>query len=170
MSDADPRRGDVMGLRSRYQAFAQLSRFSAVVSALVVALPLCVLFALAWRAMDRFETATAQVMKQGSQHVVERVANRIQRDFKSPAFNLLERVDHNAVRELDLAHIAATLEQDKPTEPLLDQFFVWSKAAPAHPDGAMYFFRRSASSRTRRWRTRCSSTARRSRRSTRTLR
>jgi signal transduction histidine kinase len=130
-----------MGLRSRYQAFVQISRFSAVVSALIVALLLCVLFALAWRALDRFESATAQVMKQGSQHVAEQVANRIQRDFKSPAFNLLERVDHNAVRELDLAQIEATLERDKPTERLLDQFFVWSNAAPAHPNGAMYFFR-----------------------------
>ena len=130
-----------MGFRSRYQAFAQFSRFSAVVSALVVAVPLSVLFALAWRALDRFETATAQVMKQGSQHVAGEVANRIQRDFKSPAFNLLERVDHNAVRQLDVAQIAPTLVRDKPTEPLLDQFFVWSNAAPAHPGGAMYFFR-----------------------------
>src|SRR5262245_40166408 len=108
----------------------------------IIGAPMCVLFGLAWRALDRFETATAHVLKQASTHAAEQVAARVQRDFKSPAFNLLERVDHNAVRELDLANMARTLGSVRREEQLLDTFFVWSNASPVHRD-ATFFFRLS---------------------------
>src|SRR5262245_2613539 len=111
-----------------------------IVALLVVAVPICVLFALEWRALDNFDTATAQLLKPNSRQVAEEVAGRIQRDFKSPAFNLLERVDHNAVRELQLAPIAATLKRSGAEMALLDRFFLWSEAGPKRGDGAMFFF------------------------------
>jgi two-component system phosphate regulon sensor histidine kinase PhoR len=112
-----------------------------LVSVFIIAAPLCVLFGLEWRALDNFETATAQVLRQGSRHLAEHVAARVQRDFKSPAFNLLERVDHNAVRELRLEPIAATLAEVKDEQQLLDTFFVWSTAAPTHRADSLFFFR-----------------------------
>ncbi len=113
---------------------------AALVSLFIIAAPLCVLFGLEWRALDSFEGATAQVLKQGSRHLAEQVAAKIQRDFKSPAFNLLERVDHNDVRELNLDSIVKTLTDVKGDERLVDTFFLWSGIAPTRRVDSMFVF------------------------------
>ena len=107
---------------------------------LAIMVPLCVLFWLQWRSLDSFEAASAQVLKQGSRALAEQVAARIQRDFKSPAFNVLERVDHNDVRELRLDTIAARLNDLQRNEPLLDTFFLWSSVAPSGGGRDVLFF------------------------------
>jgi signal transduction histidine kinase len=106
---------------------------------LLIMAPLCVLFWLQWRSLDGFEAASAQVLKQGSRALGEQVAARIQRDFKSPTFNVLERVDHNDVRELRLDTIAARLTDLKRHEPLLETFFLWSNVAPGHARDVRFF-------------------------------
>lgn len=121
------------GLRSR-------STRASMVWLLVMA-PLCALFWLEWRALDSFEEATTRVLKQGSRDLAGQVAAKIQRDFKSPAFNLLERVDHNDVRELRLEPIARTVTEVTRNERLLDTFFLWSGAVPARGPDTMFFFR-----------------------------
>ena len=80
----------------------------------LLGIPIAVLLTLQWRALADFELSTVEVLRQMSAHTAEELAQQIQRDFKAPAFNLLEQVDHNAVRELRLDDIVRTLRERAP--------------------------------------------------------
>lgn len=96
----------------------------------LLGIPLAILLTLQWRALADFELSTIQVLQQMSAHTAEALAQQIQRDFKAPVFNLLEQVDHNAVREMRLAEIGRTLREREPHARFLDLFFVWSREPP----------------------------------------
>ncbi|MGH9348320.1 MAG: sensor histidine kinase [Vicinamibacterales bacterium] len=114
----------------------------AVTSALLIAL-----FALQWRSLNRFELATAGVLRQNSVRTAEAIAQQIQRDFKSPTFNLLEQIDHNDVYDLRLEAITAGLRARAHQFPLIDRFFIWSRkplrerqGSPTLMTGEVLFF------------------------------
>jgi signal transduction histidine kinase len=88
-----------------------------------------VLTGLGWRSLSRFEVALARVLRQASAYTARETAERIQRDFKAPAFNLLEQVDHRAIRLFELEKIADTLRDDANYFQIVDTFFVWSAAS-----------------------------------------
>lgn len=87
-----------------------------------------VLTGLGWRSLSRFEVALARVLRQASAYTARETADRIQRDFKAPAF-LLEQVDHRAIRLFELEKIAHTLRDDAHFFQIVDTFFVWSAAS-----------------------------------------
>lgn len=84
------------------------------------------LLGLGWRSLDRFEVAFARALRQACVYIAQEATQQIQRDFKSPVFNLLEQVDHPAIKNFDLPKIAETLRNRPQHFLLIDTFFVWS--------------------------------------------
>jgi signal transduction histidine kinase len=122
---------------------------SALIPAAVIGIPLVLLLALQFRALDRFEDQTNQVLRQASAQMAQEVVSHIRQDFKSPLFNLIERVDHTAIREGRLDVVARDLYEHRRYATFIDTFFVWSargargKAGPEQKSlpGEVFFFR-----------------------------
>lgn len=91
-----------------------------------------VLTALGWRSLSRFEVTIARVLRQASVYTARETAEQIQREFKAPAFNLLEQVDQQAIRAFDLEKIARTLHDEAHYFRIIDTFFVWRRAAGSY--------------------------------------
>ncbi|MGH9392130.1 MAG: hypothetical protein ACRD1Z_21200, partial [Vicinamibacteria bacterium] len=114
----------------------------ALVPLLVIGIPVAVLLALLFQALDRFEARTTHVLREGSEQLAEGLAQEIEREFKAPLFNFLEQVDHVAVRRMDLARVASDLRRNQEEARLARTFFMWSKlaAAPGSPEGEVLFY------------------------------
>jgi signal transduction histidine kinase len=97
------------------------------------------LFALGLRSLNNFEVALARVLRDGARNAAELTAQQIQRDFKSPVFNLLEQIDHPAIKNFDVAAIAETLERRGPQFPMIATFFVWNAASTDEPPSVLFF-------------------------------
>jgi signal transduction histidine kinase len=91
------------------------------------------LLSLGWRSLDRFAASFTEVLHDACVQAAGDAADRIQREFKSSIFNLLEQVDHTAIKNGDTAKIAPVLAKRSPEFPQIDSFFIWG-----HPteDGA----------------------------------
>src|SRR5690606_35381095 len=112
------------------------------VSILILALSMAQLFMLQWRALNRFESATREVLRQASAHAAERVAQRMRRDFTAPAFSVLERMDHPDVRDLRLTSMAKALGNPSfRSAGFIDRFFVWSRPPGGSDSGSFYSMR-----------------------------
>lgn len=97
----------------------------------LTAIALIALLALGWRSLDGFESTLARVLQQASVYTAEQTAQQIQRDLQAPVFDLLEQVDHAAIRSFDVSRIAETLKETGPSHfTKIDTYFVWSLAAP----------------------------------------
>ena len=96
-----------------------------------------VLVALGWRSLNGFESTIAQVLNQVSVYTAEQTAQQIQRDLRSPVFDLLEQVDHAAIRSFDVPAIARTLEAASSDHfQLIHTYFVWSFSDVTDPEFA----------------------------------
>ncbi|HYU80983.1 MAG TPA: HAMP domain-containing sensor histidine kinase [Vicinamibacterales bacterium] len=99
------------------------------------------LIVLGWRSLDRFELEIARVLRQACVNTAEETARQIQRDFKSPVFNLLEQVDHPAIKNFQLDTIAETLHKEGPPHfQVIDTFFMWSLTPPGEPERPLLFY------------------------------
>jgi two-component system phosphate regulon sensor histidine kinase PhoR len=114
----------------------------ALVPILVIGIPVALLLALLFQALDRFEARTAHVLQEGSEQLAAGVAREIERELKAPLFNFLEQVDHVAVRQMDLDRVASDLRANRDEARLARTFFVWSRvgAAPDAPEGEVLFY------------------------------
>jgi signal transduction histidine kinase len=88
--------------------------------------PLVALFALQWRSADRLEAVTTLVRRQASAESAKAVAQQIQRDFRGPAFSLLQRFDHGQLRQLDFNGLWQTIQEEE-HQPFIDRVFFWSR-------------------------------------------
>ncbi len=107
--------------RSRLSA-----RRAALIPAVFIGLPLLTLLVLQFRAINSFETTTEQLLRDVNQHLADEVATRVQRDFKSPLFNVIEKVNHQYVVEFRLDDLIRELYREKEHAKLIEIFFVWS--------------------------------------------
>src|SRR5919109_2140575 len=99
------------------------------------------LFALGWGSLNRFELEIERVLRQACSYTAQEIAQQIQRDFKSPVFNLLEQVDHTAIKNLQLDKVAAMLRGHEEHFLLIDTFFLWSvDDEVARPDHPVFFY------------------------------
>ncbi|MBI2834081.1 MAG: HAMP domain-containing histidine kinase [Acidobacteria bacterium] len=102
------------------------------------------LVVLGWQSLDSFQAATARVFRQASVDGARELAHQIQRDLKSPVFNLLEQVDHPDVKNFHVAKIAETLRERAQHFRLIEIFFVWSLTAPSESgrsgEGGVLFY------------------------------
>jgi signal transduction histidine kinase len=122
-------------------AIMRSPRFRLVALLTVAGVSYVALLALGWGSLNRFESEIERVLRQACSYTAQQIAQQIQRDFKSPVFNLLEQVDHTAIKNLQLAKIAETLQGDEQHFLLIDTFFFWSVSDdPAVPDRAVYFY------------------------------
>jgi two-component system phosphate regulon sensor histidine kinase PhoR len=70
-----------------------------------IGLPLLVLFALIQRSLSRFDEAAARMLRQASAQLAEALTQQIHGDFTGTFFTLLEQIDHEHVRRVDLAYV-----------------------------------------------------------------
>src|SRR5262245_27226164 len=109
------------------------ARTSFIVLLAVTAISLVALIALGWRSLDAFESTIARVLLQASVYTAEQTAQQIQRDLRSPVFDLLEQIDHAAIRSYDVPQIAKTLQAAGAQHfELVHTYFVWSYAGMPH--------------------------------------
>lgn len=95
----------------------------------LIAVSFAALFSLGWRSLNRFTAAFTEVLREACVQTASDTAEKIQREFKTSVFNLLEQVDHTAIKNSDLTKIAPTLAQRASHFPLIDTFFVWGQPA-----------------------------------------
>ncbi len=114
-------------------AFSARTSFVVLLGLTTVALT--ALIAIGWRSLNAFETTITRVMQQVSVYTAEQTAAQIHRDLRSPVFDLLEQVDHAAIRSFDVSKIAETLKAaGSENFRLIDTFFVWSAAPGKEPE------------------------------------
>lgn len=111
----------------------------------LTAVSFAALLSLGWRSLDRFHGTFREVLREACIQTAEEAADQLQREFKSSTFNLLEEVDHTAVRTFDTAKIQEVLSQRAAQFPLIDTFFVWGVPPPQKKgtqpfDGAVAFY------------------------------
>lgn len=99
-----------------------------------------VLIVLGWRSLNRFELEIARVLGQACVYTAQEMARQIQRDFKSPVFNLLEQVDHPAIKNFQLETITETLRGGASHFLLIDTFFVWSLTPEGERERPLLFY------------------------------
>jgi signal transduction histidine kinase len=99
--------------------------------AIVVAMPVAVLFYFQFRSMSDLEKTSAVVLKQLSIDTADNVTKAIEESLKRPHISVLLRVPAARVEPLDLPWIAPVLTEGLAESPFIDEFYVWSTIGPA---------------------------------------
>ncbi len=102
--------------------------------AIVVAIPVAVLFYFQLRSLSDLETTSAVVLRQLSTDTADNVTKAIEGALKRPHIGVLLRIPAARFDPLDLAAIDPVFEEGFQESPFIDEFYVWSLAAP--PDQA----------------------------------
>ncbi|MGE0043586.1 MAG: sensor histidine kinase [Vicinamibacterales bacterium] len=133
---------------TRPSAFSQLLydrgvRFAAGL-AIVVAIPVAVLFYFQFQSLNDIETTSAVVLRQLSSDTADSVSKAIEESLKRPHISVLLRVPQARSEPLDLAWIEPVLEEGLLESPFVEAFWVWSEvAAPPLADKWFVFDHKS---------------------------
>jgi signal transduction histidine kinase len=98
--------------------------------AVVVAIPVAVLFYFQFRSLNDIEKTSAVVLRQLSGDTVELVSKAIEEALKHPHIDVLLRTPARIVEPLDLAWMDPVFEEGLRESPFIDEFWVWSESAP----------------------------------------
>ncbi|MCA1586935.1 MAG: hypothetical protein LC791_19915, partial [Acidobacteria bacterium] len=112
--------------------------------AVVVAIPVAVLFYFELRSLDDLEKTSAVVLRQLSTDTADAVAKAIDETLKKPHISTLLRTFQLRTEPLDLAWIDPVFEEGLAASPFVDEFWVWSEIADERP-GTWYVFDRNSS-------------------------
>ena len=111
--------------------------------AVVVAIPVAVLFYFQFRSLNDIETTSAVVLRQLSGDTVEMIAKAVDEALKHPHIDVLLRTPARIVEPLDLAWIDPVFEEGLRESPFIDEFYVWTDVSPDRA-GQWYVFDRAA--------------------------
>ncbi|MGE3273462.1 MAG: sensor histidine kinase [Vicinamibacterales bacterium] len=122
------------GSSTRPSAFTELLydrgvRFAAGL-AIVVAIPVAVLFYFQLHSLSDLETTSAVVLRQLSSDTAESVSKAIEESLKRPHISVLLRVPQARSEPLDLPWIEPVLEEGLIESPFVEAFWVWSEVGP----------------------------------------
>jgi len=95
--------------------------------AVVVAIPVAVLFYFQFRSLNDIEKTSAVVLRQLSGDTVELIAKAIDESLKHAHIDVLLRTPARVVEPLDLAWMDPVLEEGLRESPFIDEFWVWSE-------------------------------------------
>ncbi|MGQ0733483.1 MAG: sensor histidine kinase [Acidobacteriota bacterium] len=111
--------------------------------AVVVAIPVAVLFYFQFRALNDLEEASAVVLRQLSGDTVDSLSREIEEALKRPHINVLLRTGQGRLEPLDLAFIDPVLAEGLTESPFIEEFWLWSENAAAR-SGRMLVFDRGS--------------------------
>lgn len=115
----------------------------AVGLAVVVAIPVAVLFYFQMRSLDDVEKTSSVVLRQLSSDTVESVTKEIEEALKRPHIGTLLRAWQFRTEPLDLAWLDPVFQEGLVASPFVDEFWVWSEIAETNP-GTWYVFDRAS--------------------------
>ena len=98
--------------------------------AVVVAIPMAVLFYFQFRSLNDIEKTSAVVLRQLSSDTAESLTRSIEDYLKRPHISVLLRVPQARTEPLDLAWINPIFRDGLKESPFVDAFFVWTERGP----------------------------------------
>ncbi len=106
----------------------------AVGLAVVVAIPVAVLFYFQFRSLNALAEASAVVLRQLSGDTSDLLARDIEEALKRPHIDILLGIQQGRLDALDLASIDPVFEEGLTASPFLEELFVWSENALDRPE------------------------------------
>lgn len=103
--------------------------------AVVVAIPVAVLFYFQSRSLKDLEQTSAVVLRQLSSDAVDGLAKSIENALKRPHISVLLGIPQARVEPLDLAYIDPVFAEGLAESPFIDEFIVWAADEPGAPTG-----------------------------------
>jgi signal transduction histidine kinase len=112
--------------------------------AIVVAIPVAVLFYFQFRSLNDIEKTSAVVLRQLSGDTADVLAKGIDEALKAPHIDVILRTQSIRTEPLDLAWIEPVFEEGLRESPFIDEFWVWSEVSPPARAHKWYTFDRSS--------------------------
>jgi len=98
----------------------------AVGLAVVVAIPVAILFYFQFRSISALSQSSTVVLRQLSQENADAVTKVLVDTLRTPRTDVLLKILQRQTEPLDLNTIEATFEQGLVSDPFVDRFYVWS--------------------------------------------
>jgi signal transduction histidine kinase len=95
--------------------------------AVVVAIPMAVLFYFQFRSLNDIEMTSAVVLRQLSSDTAESLTRSVEDYLKRPHISVLLRIPQARTEPLDLAWINPVLSDGLKESPFVDAFFIWTE-------------------------------------------
>lgn len=106
--------------------------------AIVVTIPVAVLFYFQFRSLNDLETTSAVVLRQLSSDTVESLARGIEDALKRPHISVLLGIPQARMEPPDPAFIAPVLAEGLIESPFIDAFYLWTAEDKGHPLGGRW--------------------------------
>jgi signal transduction histidine kinase len=110
--------------------------------AVVVAIPMAVLFYFQFRSLNDLEETSTVVLHQLSSDTAESLTRSIEEYLKRPYINVLLRIPQARAEPLDFAWIDPVLESSLTESPFVESFYIWTESGVA-PDRMLAYDRAS---------------------------
>ena len=111
--------------------------------AVVVAIPVAVLFYFQVRSLNDLEKTSTVVLRQLSGDTADAIAKEIDQALKRPHIAILLAVTQARMEPLDLAFIDPVVEKGLVESPFIDEVWVWSESSPDRANRWLVFDRAS---------------------------
>ncbi len=111
--------------------------------AVVVAIPVSVLFYFQFRSIDDLASTSAVVLRQLSQETVDAAANHVEDTLKRPYISVLLAVPQARTDAMDLPAMDPEFRQGLEESPFVEAFYVWSSVSPRQA-GTMLVYNRDS--------------------------
>ncbi len=98
--------------------------------AVVVAIPMAVLFYFQFKSLNDIEATSAVVLRQLSSDTAESLTRSIEDYLKRPHISVLLRIPSSRTEPLDLAYIEPIFNDALSESPFVEAFYVWSERGP----------------------------------------
>ena len=98
--------------------------------AVVVAIPMAVLFYFQFKSLNDIETTSAVVLRQLSSETADSLTRSIEDYLKRPHISVLLRIPQRQTEPLDLPFIEPILNDALTESPFVESFFVWTEVGP----------------------------------------
>ena len=98
--------------------------------AVVVAIPMAVLFYFQFKSLNDIETTSAVVLRQLSSETADSLTRSIEDYMKRPHISVLLRIPQARTEPLDLAWIDPIFNDALAESPFVESFFVWTERGP----------------------------------------
>src|SRR5215213_7972802 len=98
--------------------------------AVVVAIPMAVLFYFQFKSLNDIETTSAVVLRQLSSETADSLTRSIEDYLKRPHISVLLRIPQARTEPIDYAFVEPIFNDALAESPFVESFFVWSEVGP----------------------------------------
>jgi len=98
--------------------------------AVVVAIPMAVLFYFQFKSLNDVETTSAVVLRQLSSDTAESLTRSVEDYLKRPHISVLLRIPQARTEPLDMAWIDPIFSESLIESPFVESFFIWTEVGP----------------------------------------